>query len=122
MSRRWLGSADVQINDANGALLVEQVTAGNTGGSGDAATTQTVTGQTTLAANATRRGLVIQVWTDGGAGSDPVNVYFAGDTSTQPAALRLRAGQIWEMPLGYYTGAVTIASGSSFEASVTEIV
>jgi len=54
MSRRWLGSADVEVNDETGALLVE----GEFGGGGASAPASITAGEKTVASAATPEPLV----------------------------------------------------------------
>jgi len=100
MARRWIHSADVEVNEKSGALLVELAVAAE---AVSASVNVTAQGVTALAANPTRKGAILV------NDSDAVIYLKLGADPATDAAIRLNAnGGSYEInATNLYTGIVT---------------
>lgn len=118
MSRRWLGSADVTVNDATGALLVEQAEGGGPVASATVTSVAASTSAVTLlAANTGRRGAVVH-----NAGTGNLFVKLGTGAATNSYTYKLVPQAHLELPPAVFTGLISgVWDATGGSAAITEL-
>lgn len=117
MARKWIQAANVEIDDATGALLVQQTGTGASGAANVSNISASTAEVTLMPANSSRRGGVIE-----NASTATLYVKFGTGVSDNSYTYKLSANGVLELPDGLYSGIVTgVWSNIDGQARVTEV-